>query len=315
MARASGMTGRGTSGLRAVVLTAAVVALAFPMSASAASLSGDGKIAFTRFNPATFQTRNLHRAPKRRGGSPFDLWPRRQCPVWSPKGRRIAFDRGGDIWVMDAWGHHLHQLTTSPAGEGQPTWSPDGKTLAFTSNRAGGDAWNIYTLHRTRPYGRAVAVSDDVSGSGCGLQGAQSPSYGPDGSLWWTETCFPPDYDSEVTEIVHLSPPAATPTVFPTDYSTGVSIDVSPLGTALLDNPSSDGQAWIDRYDLPGGQRIRITSVLTDSGSPASAPSGQRIAYAHHPRLPRKGSSSPPTPTAPTSASPSGREQPQLASR
>jgi Tol biopolymer transport system component len=213
------------------------------------------------------------------GSSDFD-------PSWSPNGRRIAFVRGVDIWVMDAWGHHLHQVTTSPAAEAEPTWSPDGRTIAFVSYRDDGHrvdgraAWNLYTLHSSRPYGQAVAITHDVWASGCGLQGAQSPSYAPDGSLWWTITCPPPDRDNRFTEIVHLAEPATTPTVFAT--WTGLTIDVSPLGTALLDGNSSGYQAWIDRYDIPAGQRTMITPDIEyePSWNPTWAPSGQRIAYA-----------------------------------
>ncbi len=278
MARA----GRETRSWRAALLVTTVVALGLPMSASAATAgSGDGRIAFSRFNPATGYTAIFTVHPDGSGLRRLTSGNYDAAPAWSPNGRRIAFTRGVDIWMMDAWGHHLHRVTTSPAFEGLPTWSPDGKTLAFISNRAGNGAWNIYTLHSTKPYGRAVAITHDVWASGCGLQGVQTPTYGPDGSLWWTETCPPPDRDNTLTEIVRLAPNATTPTVFAT--WTGLTIDVSPLGTALLDAPSAErgNQAWIERIDLPGGQRTTLTPMLENepSWAPTWSPSGQRIAY------------------------------------
>ena len=60
----------------------------------------------------------------------------------SPPTGQIAFERHGDIWIMDVSGDHASRLTTSARAEGKPAWSPDGRTIAFI--RAGkGDAFNV----------------------------------------------------------------------------------------------------------------------------------------------------------------------------
>jgi Tol biopolymer transport system component len=51
-------------------------------------------------------------------------------PPSAPTGQ-IAFVRDGDIWVMDADGGNARRLTTSAKAEGNPTWSPDGSTIAY----------------------------------------------------------------------------------------------------------------------------------------------------------------------------------------
>jgi dipeptidyl aminopeptidase/acylaminoacyl peptidase len=69
-------------------------------------------------------------------------------PAWSPDGKSVAFtsnrstpdpDRNynTDIWVAAAdnidKGAHLIQITTNPGPDRQPTWSPDGKLIAFVT--------------------------------------------------------------------------------------------------------------------------------------------------------------------------------------
>jgi tricorn protease len=52
----------------------------------------------------------------------------------------IAFTHGGDVWTADRQGRNVRRLTATPAVEEHPHFSPDGKQIAFTSNRAGGTA-------------------------------------------------------------------------------------------------------------------------------------------------------------------------------
>ena len=63
----------------------------------------------------------------------------------SPSGRRVALQRGEpfsalvatDIWMIDVMTGVLSRVTNDPAFDGDPSWSPDEHSLAFTTRRTG----------------------------------------------------------------------------------------------------------------------------------------------------------------------------------
>ncbi|HMO79384.1 MAG TPA: S41 family peptidase [Pyrinomonadaceae bacterium] len=58
-------------------------------------------------------------------------------PSLSPDRKEIAFVSGGDIWTVPAEGGIAQLLISHPANESRPLFSPDGRHLAFVSNRTG----------------------------------------------------------------------------------------------------------------------------------------------------------------------------------
>ncbi len=71
-----------------------------------------------------------------------------QDPLWmrhsaiSPDGSLIAFAYKGDIWTVPTAGGQAKQLTTHPAFDSYPVWSPDSRHIAFASTREGSfDVW------------------------------------------------------------------------------------------------------------------------------------------------------------------------------
>ena len=50
---------------------------------------------------------------------------------------QVAFTYGSDLWIADRAGGAARRLTSTPAVESDPHFSPDGKQIAFTSDRSG----------------------------------------------------------------------------------------------------------------------------------------------------------------------------------
>lgn len=66
-----------------------------------------------------------------------------EAPLWmrycviSPDGGQIAFTYKGDIYTVDTGGGKARQITSSRGYDTHPVWSPDGKSIAFASDREG----------------------------------------------------------------------------------------------------------------------------------------------------------------------------------
>ena len=144
--------------------------------ASALVVFSDGRDVFTR-RLADGQVRNLTHSPK--------PWLANTTPALSPDGKLIAFSRSTDafntdIFLMTTTGKIVRRLThtvgtDSRLGEEHgPAWSPDGRTIAFVSNRSGG-SWDIYTVRVDGTHERRVTATPRVD--------EDAPRFRRDGTL------------------------------------------------------------------------------------------------------------------------------------
>ena len=105
-------------------------------------------------------------------------------PVWSPDDKRIAFSgsRGGvsDLFIVNADGKGLRQLTNDMYGDLQPAWSPDGRRIAFATDRSPETDLSILKISKWR-----IAVIDEQTGAIEVLPGQGglnlNPQWSPDG--------------------------------------------------------------------------------------------------------------------------------------
>ncbi len=89
----------------------------------------------------------------------------------APDGKTIVFDLLGDLYTLPIAGGEANSLTSGMAWDMQPRFSPDGKTIAFTSDRAGGD--NVWLIDRDGTNPRQVSKES--------FRLLNSPAWSPDG--------------------------------------------------------------------------------------------------------------------------------------
>jgi imidazolonepropionase-like amidohydrolase/Tol biopolymer transport system component len=213
----------------------------------------------------------------------------------SPDGKRIVFDLLGDVYLMSIDGtgsSPATRITSGPAFDMQPRFSPDGKRLALTSDRDG--LWNIWTIDLEGKDWKQVSREKRWF--------VNSPTWSPGGDyiyarrhfvkersagageIWMYHAAGPSD-GLQVTERTGWQKDNGEPDVSPDGRYLYYSKDVTP-GTTFEYNKDPNGTIYaIMRRDLATGRERRAVSLQGGSVAPQLSPDGRTLAYIRRVRL------------------------------
>lgn len=224
-----------------------------------------------------------------RGGSPVQLTASEKPvsdPQWSPDGRRLAYVRDDEVWVMEADGSRVTRVVGKP-GEGRhPRWSPDGRRLAFISRRRG---WSqIWLVDAPVPRrGRPAAVPRPAEPTVLTEAGVDVETFvwSPDGGRIAVMAHRQPE-PSETSQIALVDVATGTTEVVAGETSMDVGARWLPDGS-LLYVSDADGWFQVVRRTADGHDRIVLTAGEREHGEPGGAvglaplpsPDGSRFAY------------------------------------
>ena len=205
----------------------------------------------------------------------------------SPDGQTIAFALLGDIYTMPISGGTPTRIAEGLAWEVQPRFSPDGKRIAFTSDRAGGD--NIWIMNRDGSDKKQVTKEE--------FRLLNQPSWSPDGRYVVAKKHFTTGRSLGTGEIwiYHVSGGGGVqlvkrpsekhqkelgePIYAPDGKSIYFTKNITPGATFIYAQDSNSDLFNIEQYDIDTGEISTAVSGFGGSVRPNPSPDGKKIAF------------------------------------
>ncbi|OJY93403.1 MAG: amidohydrolase [Lysobacterales bacterium 63-13] len=203
----------------------------------------------------------------------------------SPNGKTIAFSLLGDLYLLPIEGGKARRISQGPAWDVQPRFSPDGKEIAYTSDRGGGN--NIWRMPLIGGEGSQVSSED--------FRLLNNPAWTPDGQYLIARKHFTGERSLGAGELwmYHISGGAGLqltkqkndqqdlgePAVSPDGNFVYFSEDVS-RGPSFQYNKDPHGLIYaIKRLDRRDGEIETVIATPGGAVRPEPSPDGKSLAF------------------------------------
>lgn len=187
---------------------------------------------------------------------------------------RIVFhsDRDGDldIYVMDADGSNVQQLTDAPGRDFEPHWSPDGAAIVFSSDRDDPDNAQLYLMDADGASQRrlASALADDQVGA----------RWSPDGQ--WILFHSNPLVDGLPRfDVYKIRPDGSGLANLSNAPGNNFMGDWSPDAQRIVFVSQRDGNRELYVMNADGSNQARLTQGPWQNSLPRWSPDGQQIVF------------------------------------
>ena len=195
------------------------------------------------------------------------------APAWSPDGQKIAFaDKSGgnsEVFLMNADGGGLRNLTNDPLPDSTPVFSPDGGEIIFTRDfygearlyRMNLDGSNLRLV--TEKIGHNLGAAFSPDGSTLAFSGDRKNADSRGLDIYLLDTSNPANEKRLTARRFHESFPA-----------------FSPDGKRIAFVSIADGNAEIYLMNSDGTGLFRLTRSKTEEVAPQFTPDGKKLIFA-----------------------------------
>jgi imidazolonepropionase-like amidohydrolase/Tol biopolymer transport system component len=205
----------------------------------------------------------------------------------APDGRTVAFTLLGDIYTMPITGGTPTRIAEGLAWEVQPRFSPDGRRIAFTSDRGGGD--NIWIMNADGSDKRQVTKE--------AFRLMNQPTWNPDGQTIAAKKHFTTQRSAGTGEVwlYHVSGGGGVqlvkrasealqkelgePIFAPDGSAIYYTRNVSPGAVFEYAQDSQQSLFEVERYDIATGEVTTAISGFGGAVRPSPSPDGRSISF------------------------------------